>query len=76
MYVSGDKGGAVVTGASALSSYSANELVAQGIIDKMIYENKTLGQAIVESLQELGPGGRASRINWMNLGDPTLKINQ
>ena len=36
MCFSGDKGGAVVTGASALSSYSANELVAQGIIDKMI----------------------------------------
>jgi len=42
----------------------------------MINENKTLGQAVIESLDELGAGGRNSRINWMNLGDPTLKINQ
>jgi len=42
----------------------------------MINENKTLGQAIVESLQELGAGGRDSRMDWMNLGDPTLKINE
>lgn len=76
MYVSGDKGGAVVTGASALSSYAANEIVAQGIVDKMINGDKTLGQAIVESLDELGAGGRDTQINWMNLGDPTLKINQ
>ena len=42
----------------------------------MINQNKTLGQAIVESLDELGAGGRDSRINWMNLGNPTLKIYQ
>ncbi len=69
-------GGTVVTGASALSSYITNELVAKGIIDKMIIQNKTVGQAILESLQELGPGSRNSRMDWMNLGDPTLKVNQ
>ena len=42
----------------------------------MINQNKTVGQAILESLQELGPGSRNSCMDWMNLGDPTLKVNQ
>ena len=42
----------------------------------MINQNKTVGQTILESLQESGPGSRNSRMDWMNLGDPTLKINE
>ena len=67
---------APVTGAILLSSLHDNEQLANGIIGKMFNENKTLGQAVLETKQQLGIGFRDVVINWQILGDPTLKINQ
>jgi hypothetical protein len=73
---SGDKGAVVVNGAISLSALYDNEQLANGIIDKMFNNNKTLGQAVLETKQQLGIGFRDVVINWQTLGDPTLKINQ
>lgn len=72
----GDKGAVVVTGAISLSTLADNEKLGDGIIDKMFYENKTLGQAVKETKQILGTEFRDVVINWQTLGDPTLKFNQ
>jgi len=73
--VAGDKGAVVVTGAISLSSLLDNETLANGIIDKMLYEGKTLGQAVLET-QQGGTISRGGKINWQTLGDPTLRFNQ
>jgi len=70
----GDKGAVVVTGAISLSY-----LLANGIIDKMFNQGKTLGQAVLETKQGLVRFSREAQdaqINWETLGDPTLRFNQ
>jgi len=76
LLAAGDKGAVVVTGAISLSSKHDNEQLANGIIDKMFNQNKTFGQAVLETKQQLGIGFRDVVINWQTLGDPTLKMNQ
>ena len=76
LMAAGDKGAVVVTGAISLSTLADNEKLGDGIIDKMFYENKTLGQAVKETKQILGTEFRDVVINWQTLGDPTLKFNQ
>jgi len=76
LMVSGDMGAVVVTGAIALSSLQTNETLANGIIDKMFNQGKTLGQAVLGTKQGLDSSETDALINWETLGDPTLRINQ
>jgi hypothetical protein len=75
LMVAGDKGAVVVTGAISLSSLTENEALANGIVDKMLYEGKTLGQAVLETKQQAGSSLRDVVINWQTLGDPTITFN-
>jgi len=72
--VAGDYGAVVVTGAISLSSLADNERLANGIIDKMLFEGKTLGQAVLQTKQEPGISSDL-KVNWQTLGDPTIRFN-
>ncbi len=67
LMAAGDKGAVVVTGAISLSY-----LLANGIIDKMFNQGKTLGQAVLETKQSLGSSTRDVVINRQTLGGALL----
>ena len=75
--IAGVPNGAVaIHGAATLSKYSQNEWVARRVLEKQL-EGKTLGQAVHEVRSDAAANGLTDQvINWMLLGDPTLRLDQ
>jgi len=40
----------------------------------MLFEGKTLGQAVLQTKQEPGISSDV-KVNWQTLGDPTIRLN-
>jgi len=74
--IAGVPNGAVaIHGAATLSNYSQNEWVARRILEEQM-EGDTLGKAVHEVRHEAAANGLADQVvNWMLLGDPTLRLN-
>ncbi|MEM9181959.1 MAG: C25 family cysteine peptidase [Pseudomonadota bacterium] len=74
----GDWGAAAVHGAATLSIYGDNEALGSRIVDDMLLNGFTLGQAINAAKRDLSRENfsryRPVIINWALLGDPTLKV--
>lgn len=74
----GNKGAAAVMGPTSLTQTSSDSILGNRIVKKLL-EGKTLGQASVESKQELSGSYESLKdvmLGWTVLGDPSLQINQ
>ncbi|MFK8012311.1 MAG: C25 family cysteine peptidase [Marinicellaceae bacterium] len=71
----GRQNGAVaIHGASTLSSYSGNEIFANHVLEQQL-QGETLGKAILSArILSRNLGYNDQVINWVLLGDPTLRI--
>ncbi|MFT7531734.1 MAG: hypothetical protein ACI9FD_002753, partial [Gammaproteobacteria bacterium] len=74
--IAGVANGAVaVHGATTLSSYGTNELVAEEVLKQQMQNEETLGRAVqIASDKAAASGFRDVVVNWALLGDPTLKV--
>ncbi|MEM9532286.1 MAG: C25 family cysteine peptidase [Pseudomonadota bacterium] len=74
----GDRGAVAVHGAATLSVFGDNEVMGQRIVDDMLQNGVTLGEAINAARAALASENfnryRPVIINWALLGDPTLRI--
>lgn len=74
----GDWGAAAIHGAATLSIFGDNEALGTRIVDDMLLNGFTLGQAIDAAKRDLAEENfsryRPVIINWALLGDPTLRV--
>ncbi len=74
----GDRGAVAVHGAATLSIFGDNEALGSRIVDDMLLNGLTLGQAVNAAKRDLSQQNfsryRPVIINWALLGDPTLRV--
>ncbi|MFK7957737.1 MAG: C25 family cysteine peptidase [Lysobacterales bacterium] len=74
----GDRGAVAVHGAATLSIFGDNEALGVRVVDDMLLNGFTLGQAINAAKKDLSVDNfsryRPVIINWALLGDPTLRV--
>jgi hypothetical protein len=77
LVIAGRANGAVaIHGAATLSSYVANERFAREVLKQQL-DGLTLGQAVEHARQRARDQGMSDQvINWILLGDPTLKMDR
>jgi hypothetical protein len=69
-------GGAVaIHGAVTLGEAGDNEVMARLVLEKMIHEGMTLGEATLAARRELARSRPDVVRNWVVLGDPTLRLD-
>jgi len=74
---SGDRGAAVVLGASTLTNSASEELLGELLTPRMVTPGMTVGQALLEAKNELAqthPELLYVLLGWSLMGDPALAI--
>lgn len=72
---SSQTGGAVVVmGAVSLSSYYNNEIMTRHVLDAMLRDGYSIGEAVVMAKQRLGDAFGNLQVGWQLNGDPALRI--
>jgi uncharacterized repeat protein (TIGR01451 family) len=77
LLLSGDRGAAAVFGATTLTSYRSEELLAKLLTPRLVTPGMTIGQAMQEAKLELAqsrPELVDVMLGWTLLGDPALTI--
>jgi hypothetical protein len=69
-------GAVVVMGAVSLSSYYNNEVMTRHVLDAMLRDGYSLGEAIVMAKQRLGDAFGNLQVGWQLNGDPALRLGQ